>query len=53
MLNPELAGIGSELSLEIFTEFEADIHRIARLEFVERRGGEAPILLTAVDVELH
>lgn len=33
--------------------FEAVIHRIARLEFVKQRGGEAPILLAAVDVELH
>lgn len=53
MLNPDLDGIDSDLALEIFTEFEADIHRIARLEFVKRLGGEPPILLTAADVELR
>ena len=40
----------SELALETFIEFEADIHRIARLEFVKRLGGEPPILLTAADM---
>jgi len=53
MLNPDLDGIDSELALEIFIEFEADIHRIAQLEFVKRLGGEPPILLTAADVEMR
>lgn len=53
MLNPDLDGINSEFALEIFLEFEADIHRIAQLEFVKRLGGEPPILLTAVDVEMR
>lgn len=52
MLNPDLDGIDSEFALEIFLEFEADIHRIAQLEFVKRLGGEPPILLTAADVEM-
>lgn len=52
MLNPHLDGIDSEFALEIFLEFEADIHRIAQLEFVKRLGGEPPILLTAADVEM-
>ena len=51
LLNPALDGIDPELALETFAEFEADIHRIARLEFVKRLGGEPPILLTAADVE--
>jgi len=50
LLNPDLAGIDGELAAEIFVEFEADIHRIARREFVSRLGGEPPILLTAADV---
>lgn len=50
LLNPELDRIDSELALETFTEFESDIHRIARLEFVKRLGGEPPILLTTADV---
>ena len=50
LLNPDLVGIDSELAIEIFVEFEADIHRIARREFVSRLGGEPPILLTAADV---
>jgi hypothetical protein len=41
------------IAMEIFIEFEADIHRIANLEFVKRLGGEPPILLTAADVEMH
>jgi hypothetical protein len=53
MLNPDLDGIDGEYALEIFTEFEADIHRIALLEFVKRLGGEPPVLLTAADVEMH
>lgn len=52
MLNPDLDGVDSEFALEIFLEFEADIHRIAQLEFVKRLGGEPPILLTAADVEM-
>lgn len=51
LLNPDLDGIDGEFALEIFTEFEADIHRIAQIEFVKRLGGEPPILLTASDVE--
>lgn len=50
LLNPDLVGIDSELAIETFVEFEADIHRIARREFVSRLGGEPPILLTAADV---
>ncbi|WP_375381093.1 hypothetical protein [uncultured Sphingomonas sp.] len=50
LLNPDLLGIDSELATEIFVEFEADIHRIARREFVSRLGGEPPILITAADV---
>lgn len=53
MLNPDLDGIDSEFALEIFIEFEADIHRIAQIEFVKRLGGEPPILLTAADVEMR
>ena len=50
LVNPELDLIDSEMALEAFIEFEADIHRIARLEFVKRLGGEPPILLTAADM---
>lgn len=50
LLNPELDGIDSETAIETFIEFEDDIHRIARREFVSRLGGEPPILLTAADV---
>lgn len=50
LVNPELDTIDSEMALEAFIEFEADIHRIAQLEFVKRLGGELPILLTAADV---
>ncbi|MDB5713370.1 MAG: hypothetical protein JWO15_767 [Sphingomonadales bacterium] len=52
MPNPELDGIDSETALEVLIEFETDIYRIAQLEFVKRLGGEPPILLTAVDVEI-
>jgi hypothetical protein len=45
--------VDAETALEIFLQFEAVIHRIARLEFVKRLGGEPPILLTAADVEMH
>lgn len=50
LLNPDLGAIDRDMALEIFVEFEADIHRIARREFVSRLGGEPPILLTAADV---
>lgn len=52
MLNPDLDGIDSETAIETFDEFELDIHRIARLEFVKRLGGEPPILLTVADVDM-
>lgn len=52
LLNPDLDEIDSETALETFFEFEVDIHRIARLEFVKRLGGEPPILLTVSDVEM-
>lgn len=51
LLNPDLDEIDSETAIETFFEFESDIHRIARLEFVKRLGGEPPILLTVTDVE--
>jgi hypothetical protein len=50
MLDPDLDGIDSETAIEVFIEFESDIHRIAQLEFIKRLGGEPPILLTAADV---
>ena len=50
LLNPDLVGIDGQLAMEIFVEFESDIHRIARREFVSRLGGEPPVLLTAADV---
>ena len=49
LVSPSLDAIDSETALEAFIEFEADIHCIARLEFVKRLGGEPPILLTAAD----
>lgn len=52
LVNPGLETIGREMALEAFIEFEADIHRIARLEFVKRFGGEPPIILTAADVAI-
>jgi Protein of unknown function (DUF1488) len=52
LLNPDLDDIDSETAIETFFEFESDIHRIARLEFVKRLGGEPPILLTVSDVEM-
>jgi hypothetical protein len=52
LLNPNLDEIDSETAIETFFEFESDIHRIARLEFVKRLGGEPPILLTVSDVEM-
>ena len=50
LLNPDLDAVDRDTAIEIFLEFEADIHRIARREFVSRLGGEPPILLTAADV---
>ena len=50
LLNPDLDGIDHETALEVFIEFEDDIHRIARREFVRRLGGEPPVLLTAADI---
>lgn len=50
LLNPELDGLDSDTAIETYIEFESDIHRIARREFVSRLGGEPPILLTAADV---
>jgi hypothetical protein len=52
MLNTDLEGIDSETALEVYIEYETDIHRIAQREFVKRLGGEPPILLTAADVEV-
>ena len=52
MLNPELEGIDPETAVEVFIEFESDIHSIAQREFVKRLGGEPPILLTTSDVAL-
>jgi len=50
LLNPNLEAIDSDTAIEAYVEFESDIHRIARREFVSRLGGEPPILLTAADV---
>ncbi|SFO30731.1 DUF1488 family protein [Sphingomonas sp. OK281] len=49
-INPDLEGIDSDTAIETYVEFESDIHRIARREFVSRLGGEPPVLLTAADV---
>ena len=51
LLDPDRDTLDSETALEVFIEFESDIHRIAQREFVKRLGGEPPILLTAADVE--
>lgn len=51
LLDPDHDEIDSETALETFFEFERHIHKIARLEFVKRLGGEPPILLTVSDVE--
>ena len=51
MLNPELDAIDPETAIEVFVEFESDIHRIAQREFVKRLGGEPPILLTSADLD--
>ena len=49
-VEPEVEGIDSDTAIETYVEFESDIHRIARREFVSRLGGEPPVLLTAADV---
>jgi hypothetical protein len=51
LLNPELEVIDPETAIEVFIEFESDIHRIAQREFVKRLGGEPPILLTSADLD--
>lgn len=51
LLDPDRDTLDRETALEVFIEFEIDIHRIAQREFVKRLGGEPPILLTAADVE--
>ena len=51
LLNPELDAIDPETAIEVFVEFESDIHRIAQREFVKRLGGEPPILLTSADLD--
>ncbi|WP_010164893.1 DUF1488 family protein [Sphingomonas sp. PAMC 26617] len=51
LLNPELGAIDTETAIEVFVEFESDIHRIAQREFVKRLGGEPPILLTSADLD--
>lgn len=51
-INPDLEGIDSDTAIETYVEFESDIHRIARREFVSRLGGEPPVLLTAADVSI-
>lgn len=50
LLDPELDGIDRETAIEVFSENESEIHRIARREFISRLGGEPPILLTAADL---
>jgi hypothetical protein len=50
LINPDLDGIDSETAVKTYVAFEADIHRIARREFVSRLGGEPPVLITAADV---
>ncbi|RXD02565.1 DUF1488 family protein [Sphingomonas sp. UV9] len=49
-IDPDLEGIDRETAIEAYVEFEPDIHRIARREFVSRLGGEPPVLITAADV---
>lgn len=51
LLNPELEAIDPETAIEVFIQFESDIHRIAQREFVKRLGGEPPILLTSADLD--
>ena len=50
LLDPDLDTLDRDTAIETFIEFEADIHRVARREFVSRLGGEPPILLTAADI---
>ncbi|RYY09128.1 MAG: hypothetical protein EON55_18980 [Alphaproteobacteria bacterium] len=50
LIDPDLEGIDRDTAIETYLEFESDIHRIARREFVSRLGGEPPVLLTAADV---
>lgn len=50
LIDPDLEGIDRDTAIETYLEFESDIHRIARREFVSRLGGEPPLLLTAADV---
>lgn len=50
-LDPELEAVDPQTAIEVFTEFESDIHRIAQREFVKRLGGEPPILLTSADLD--
>ena len=49
-VDPDLDAIDSDTAIETYEAFEAEIHRIARREFVSRLGGEPPVLLTAADV---
>jgi hypothetical protein len=51
LLNPELEAIDPETAIEVFIQFESDIHRIAQREFVKRLGGEPPILLMSADLD--
>lgn len=51
LLNPELDAIDPDTAIEVFVEFESDIHRIAQREFVKRLGGKPPILLTSADLD--
>ncbi len=51
LLNPEFHALDPETAIEVFVEFESDIHRIAQREFVKRLGGEPPILLTSADLD--
>jgi len=51
LINPELDAIDPDTAIEVFVEFESDIHRIAQREFVKRLGGEPPILLTSADLD--
>ncbi|MEG3082092.1 DUF1488 family protein [Sphingomonas sp. PB2P12] len=50
LTDQDVEGIDRETAIETYAEFESDIHRIARREFVSRLGGEPPILLSAADV---
>lgn len=50
LLDPDRDTLDRDTAVEVFIEFESDIHRIAQREFVKRLGGEPPILLTAADL---